>query len=184
MFVALDLPEEARAAIAEWRDELLGEATGLRPVAREALHVTLAFLGWQDEAAAGEIAAAGFETAAGAEAPLLRPAGVKAVPPRRPRLLAMDLEDEGGRATRLQAAVAAALEAGGFYEPERRPFWPHITLARIKKGAQVHPPITTGSRGREPPAVIRAQALTLYRSTLRAQGALYKPLRRLPLGDG
>jgi 2'-5' RNA ligase len=182
MFVALDLPEEAREAIAAWRDELLGEGKGLRPVATEALHVTLAFLGWQDEAAAGEIAAASFEAAAGVEAPLLHPAGLKPVPPRRPRLFALDLEDEGGRATQLQAAVGTALEKGGFYEPEKRPFWPHITVARVKKGAQVQPPITTGVRGREPPAAICAVALTLYRSTLRAQGALYEPLGHLPYG--
>ena len=56
------------------------------------------------------------------------------MPPRRPRLFALDLADEGGRAAALQAAVAGALERAGVYEPERRPFWPHVTLARVKRG--------------------------------------------------
>lgn len=180
MFVALDPPEEARAAIAAWRDELLAGGSGLRPVAAEALHVTLAFLGWRDEAAVAAVAAASFEAAAGIEAPVLRPAAVKAVPPRAPRLLALGLEDEGGRAGELQAAVAAALEAGGFHRPEKRPFWPHITLARVSRGTRVEPP------GELPPpeGSFTVAVLTLYRSTLRPQGALYEPLARLPLGNG
>jgi 2'-5' RNA ligase len=47
MFVALDPPKAARTAIAAWRDELLAGRSELRPVAAQALHVTLAFLGWQ-----------------------------------------------------------------------------------------------------------------------------------------
>jgi 2'-5' RNA ligase len=187
MFVALDLPEDARAAIAAWRDELLSGRPELRAVAVEALHVTLAFLGWQDEAAAGEIAAASFAAAGGIEAPVLRPVAIKSVPPRRPRLFALDLEDEDGRATALQAAVAAALEAGGFYRPEKRPFWPHITLARGDGSRGLAPPDPRGDwRGGGSPvglAPFRADPLTLYRSTLRPQGALYEPLAGLHFHD-
>ena len=45
MFVALDLPAEARRALAGWRDGLVAGREDLRPVREEALHVTLAFLG-------------------------------------------------------------------------------------------------------------------------------------------
>ena len=53
--------------------------------------------------------------------------------PRNARLFALDLDDDGGRAGALQAAATDALEAGGWYRPEKRPFWPHITLARVKR---------------------------------------------------
>ena len=44
MFIALDLPDRVRGAIAAWgRRELVDPA--LRPVAEESLHITLAFLG-------------------------------------------------------------------------------------------------------------------------------------------
>jgi 2'-5' RNA ligase len=177
MFLALDPPGGARAAIAAWRDELLGGRAELRPVAEQALHVTLVFLGWQDEAKAEAIAAAAFG-AADVAAPVLRPAGVEAVPPRRPRLFALDLEDEGGRCSELQAGVARALEP--FYEPEKRPFWPHITLARVKRGARAQP----AGELAPPGEAFAAEELVLYRSTLRPQGALYDPLARLELGDG
>ena len=180
LFVALDLPDQARAAIAAWRDQLLAGAGELRPVPAEALHVTLAFLGWRELGEAGAIAEACSRAAEGLRAPVLVPAGVRPVPPRRPRLLALDLDDEGGRCGRLQAAVSDALEAGGFYTPEKRPFWPHVTLARAKRGAKVRPP-----QGAPPPSVpFEAGRLTLYRSILHPAGARYDPVARCRLGRG
>jgi RNA 2',3'-cyclic 3'-phosphodiesterase len=181
MFVALDLPADARQAVATWRDELLAGRSELRPVPLDHLHVTLAFLGWQDEATASAIAAAAFGAVAdGVAPPRLRAAGVEPVPPRGPRLFALDLEDEGARCGELQAAVSGALERERVYRPEKRPFWPHVTLARVKRGARAAPPGELAP----PPDWFEAAELTLYRSTLRPQGALYEPLARLRLDDG
>jgi RNA 2',3'-cyclic 3'-phosphodiesterase len=181
MFLALDLPEPARAALASWRDLLTSERPDLRPVRPEALHVTLVFLGWQDEAAAERIAAAAFGALPGGPAPVLTPTAVRSVPPRGPRLFALDLGDEGDRAGALQAAASGALEAGGWYRPEKRPFWPHLTLARVKRGERRVPPLPDDPPPpREP---FEAPLVTLYRSTLRPQGALYEPLARTVAGD-
>lgn len=176
MFVALDLPEQERSELAEWRDGLIAGRSDLRPVRTEALHVTLVFLGWQDEAAAEAIAQA---LGAPPAAPMLRATRVRPLPPRDPRLFALDLDDFEGRATALQAALSAALEAGGWYRPEKRPFWPHVTLARVKRHERRVPPLpdTPAPPGDPFPAA----ALTLYRSTLRSQGALYEPLARMEL---
>ena len=187
LFVALDLPEAVREGVAAWRDELLfHETQQLRRVDTQQLHVTLAFLGWQEAGAADGIAAAGFGGAErmAAPAPVLRAAGVRAVPLRAPRLLALDLEDEGGHAAELHRGVSAALEAFGVYRPEKRPFWPHITLARVRRGVRfkLSPPAGQDIGLNAPPEPFEASALTLYRSTLRPQGALYEPLARLPLG--
>ena len=70
MFVALDLPDAARGQLAGWRDELIAGRRDLRPVAAEALHVTLVFLGWQDEGAAAAISRAAFGAAEGVGAPV------------------------------------------------------------------------------------------------------------------
>jgi RNA 2',3'-cyclic 3'-phosphodiesterase len=179
MFVALDLPLEARSALAAWRDGLVDGRRDLRPVRAEALHVTLVFLGWQDEKAAEAIAAAAFEACSELSAPRLRAAGVRPLPPRDPRLFALDLEDEDGRAGAVQSAVSDALEAGRWYRPEKRPFWPHLTLARVKRGERRAPPLPDLPA---PPAeAFEASELTLYRSTLRPQGAIYDPLARATL---
>jgi RNA 2',3'-cyclic 3'-phosphodiesterase len=177
MFVALDLPPQARSELAAWRDALVEGRTDLRPVAPDALHVTLVFLGWQDEAAAQAIGKAAFADAP--PAPILRAAGIRPLPPRNPRLFALDLEDHEGRASALQAGVSEALEAGGWYRPEKRPFWPHVTLARVKRNERRVAPLP--EQPAPPTEAFPAAALTLYRSTLRPQGALYEPLGTVDL---
>ncbi len=141
MFVALDLPAGARSALAAWRDELIDGRRDVRPVRAEALHVTLVFLGWQDEKAADAIASAAFEACSALSAARLKAAGIRPLPPRDPRLFALDLEDEEERAGTVQAAISDALEAGRWYRPEKRPFWPHLTLARVKRGERRVPPL-------------------------------------------
>ena len=167
------MAEPARAELGRWRDDLLAGRDDLRPVAPEALHLTLVFLGRQDEEDVERIAAA----LAPAPRPRLVPLGVEPVPPRGPpRLIALDLEDAEGRAGAIQAAVSGALEAERLFKPEKRPFWPHVTLARVKRGRRAAP-LEAGSL----PPPIEADRLTLYRSTLRPQGAVYDPLASLPL---
>jgi len=173
--VALDLPPDVRGRLAGWRDELVAGREDLRPVPEQALHVTLAFLGYRPEKEAVAIAEA--MGSAATEAPLLAAGEVVPLPARRPRLFALGLADEDGVCVRLQQAVSGALVAGGFYEPEKRPFWPHVTLARVKRNRRAEP------LPPEPPPLepFRAAQLTLYRSTLRPQGAQYDALAEFPL---
>jgi RNA 2',3'-cyclic 3'-phosphodiesterase len=181
LFLALDLPEHARARLIDWRDVVLGSRDDVRPVAPEALHVTLVFLGWQDQSAAERIAEAAFGALPDGPPPLLTPTGVRSVPPRDPRLFALDLDDEEGRATELQGRASAALEAGGWYRPEKRPFGPHITLARVKRRERRVPPMA--EEPSPPGEPFEVAVVTLYKSTLRPQGSLYEPLARTVAGD-
>ena len=176
LFVALELPGDARAALVAWRAEALGGRDELRLVDADALHVTLAFLGHLDEEVIPRIG--NLLQPPAVEPPLLTALGLKAVPPRRPRLFALDLADEDGRAGVIQAALSVALERAGLYEPEQRPFWPHVTLARVRKGARAR-----AIDAPDPPAEPwRADAVTLYRSRLSRGGARYEPLTRIALG--
>jgi 2'-5' RNA ligase len=179
LFVALELPADARDALTKWQAEALaGRDTELRAVAPEALHVTLAFLGSRPEREIDAIAKAVREAVARERAPRLEPQAVKPIPPRRPRLFALDLADPEGTAAAVQATTSKALEQGGFYTPEKRPFWPHVTVARVRRGARVR------TEPAAPPAVdpFTAREVVLYRSHLHPRGARYEPLTRLPLG--
>jgi RNA 2',3'-cyclic 3'-phosphodiesterase len=143
----------------------------------EALHVTLVFLGYQPEKQVDAIAGAAFGALEGHGPARLTPADVKPLPPRRPRLFALDLEDEDGRASAVQAAAQQALVAGRWYRPEKRPFWPHMTLARVKRDRRAQPlPVL-----KPPPGPFDASDVVLYQSTLRPQGAEYTPLSRFRL---
>ena len=173
LFVALDLPPAERSQLAAWRDGLVAGRDDLRPVPEEALHVTLAFLGYRaEQEAAAIVEAMRSAVQERATSPLLAPGEVVPVPPRRPRLFALDLGDPDGACGRLQQAVSDALEAGRFYKPEKRPFWPHVTLARVKRDRRAEP-LPPDAPPLEP---FRATQLTLYRSILRPQGARYEPL--------
>jgi 2'-5' RNA ligase len=177
LFVALELPAGARERIAAWQGRALGgHGRALRLVPAPSLHVTLAFLGHHPEEEIEAIAAAALAGAGELPAPVLEPVAVKGVPPRRPRLWAIDLADSGGRATAVQAAVAGPLAAGGWYEPENRPFWPHVTVARLRAGGRA-------PRVEEPPprGEFKAREVVLYRSRPSRAGADYQALARMTL---
>ncbi|HEY1596548.1 MAG TPA: RNA 2',3'-cyclic phosphodiesterase [Thermoleophilaceae bacterium] len=179
LFVALDLPEAARADIVSWRERALAGRADLRPVAVEALHVTLVFLGYLPEKEIERTAAIAFEPLGGMAAPTLAVRELRAVPPRSPRLFALDLADDDGGARAVLAAAADALAGARLYKPEKRPFWPHITIARVKRGERRAAPLA----GPQPPAhPFVAADVTLYRSHLSPRGASYEALGRLRLG--
>jgi RNA 2',3'-cyclic 3'-phosphodiesterase len=175
----MDLPEDARADLDGWRADAFAGRNDLRLVDPAALHVTLVFLGWMAEKQIPQIVDLMRGAIPDGPAPVLAAQGVKPLPPRRPRLFALDLSDAEGRAVAAQGAISDALAAEMLYVPEKRPFWPHITLARVKRHAFA-PPLEPGAP--PPGEPWEAAAVTLYRSTLLPQGARYDALERIPLG--
>jgi 2'-5' RNA ligase len=176
LFVALDLPEAARAALAGFR-AAAADAAIWRPVPDDALHLTLAFLGHRPPEDAERVA----EVLRGAPdtAPRLTLGRSLALPPRRPRVLTAAIVDHDGTLAELQAWVSRELAARGLYEPEARPFRPHATVARLRPDAKA---------GREPvppptPVTFYGEALTLYESHLRRGGARYEALARVGLRE-
>jgi 2'-5' RNA ligase len=177
LFVALELPARVREQLVSWRSSAVGNRDDLRLVAPASLHVTLAFIGARPVEELPAIADAVSSAGSGLPPARLRVVGVKPVPPRRPRLFALDLADPDGAAAALQAAVSEVLASGGYYKPERRPFWPHVTIARVRRGAGRVEPLSFA-----PPAVeLTARHVTLYRSHLSPRGARYEALERVAL---
>ena len=177
LFLALDLPESARTEVVRWRDATIAGRDDLRPVPAAALHVTLVFLGSKPAEAAGRLWEVAAAAAGACRAPGLTPLGAIAVPRRRRRLFALDLADDGGRAAELHRAVAGALADADLHEAEDRPFWPHVTLAHVRRGIRPEP-----WPARQPlPAPFTSCSLTLYRSEPAPSGARYRVLERLEL---
>lgn len=148
-----------------------------RPVPDEALHLTLAFLGHRPETDVERIAA--VLQAAPPSAPRLTLGRALGLPLRRPRVLTTAIVDHNGTLAELQGWVSRELAAAGLYEPEERAFRPHATVARLRPDARV-----TGRKMPGPaPVTFYGEAVTLYRSQLRREGARYEPLARLPLRE-
>lgn len=174
LFVALDLPEEVRRALAAWGAEA-GEASGgtLRAVPPQNLHLTLAFLGAREEAEVPTIGA--IVAAAAGATPHLSLGAPLWLPPRRPGVLTVEVDDHTGALSTLHASLIADLHAGAAFMPETRPFRPHITVGRVPRGHRIRPQDTDLSS--PPSATFPATALTLYRS----RAGRYEPLARRAL---
>jgi 2'-5' RNA ligase len=178
LFVALQLPVEAREALERWRSAAPRRVRGLRLVDPAALHVTLCFLGWRLEREIEDIGAACAEAAAG-WGPLVLAFGDPVwLPERRPRVLAARIGDPASGLADLQGSVSARLSAGGWYAPETRPFLGHVTVARVPRGARARPATLPGL----PPLEFLATGVTLYRSRLMPSGARYEGQRTIELG--
>jgi 2'-5' RNA ligase len=182
MFVALDLPDAIRAAVGAWGEEALGDPA-LRPVSAENLHVTLAFLGNRPARDAERVAEAIEQNVA--PAPLVELLDPVSRPPRgRLRLFALPALAPG--AEQIQAQLSQILISERLYEPEKRPFWPHVTVARVRaegRGSRrpsevENPPGKLPSELSEPFYGIR---VVLYRSELQPSGARYVPLAQVKL---
>lgn len=182
LFVALDLPDELREGVAAWGREALADPA-LRPVAPESLHVTLAFLGYRPEKEIDRIAALVPECAG--PAPWVELLDPEQRPLRgRAGLFALPVLSPGAES--LQAGVAQVLAEAGFYKLEKRPFWPHVTVARVRpegRGSR-RPAVVSRPPGKLPEELSEARIcrrMTLYRSELQPTGARYVPLAQVQL---
>ncbi len=99
------------------------------------------------------------------------------MPRGRPRLFALGLADPGAKLTGWQQALSERLYAARLYEPEKRPFWPHVTLARAKRGKTPRG-VTVPELPGELRRPFEPAQVTLYRSTLRPQGARLRASRQ------
>jgi 2'-5' RNA ligase len=182
LFVALDLPGVVRDGIEAWSARELTDPA-LRRVAPDSLHVTLAFLGHRPAAEVDSIAAA--VTAAVPPAPALEL--LEPVPrPARGRPHFYALPARSAAAIELQSDLQARLVAAGLHEPDKRPFWPHVTVARVRtegRGSR-RPAVIEKRPGALPPALrepFLGVRVTLYRSELQPRGARYVPVAQVEL---
>ena len=170
-FVAVDLPEEMRARIADTAQALRGSEARLTFVAPAQIHVTLAFLGEVEPDRIGAVA-----TALGAvrQAPFDLSVGPIAGNSRSsPRTIWCPCTDDGSLAG-LAGAVGAALEPIGF-PGERRSFRGHATVARVKA---FHPSLLDrlAALPRDGFGTFMADRFRLKKSTLTPQGPVYEDL--------
>ncbi len=176
-FVALELEEDVRLAMGELQKQLRPRLAGIRFVRPEGIHLTLRFLGATSAAQVARLRPVLAEAAAACAPGEARVAEVGTFPERgSPRVLWLGI-DLPPRMLELQQACEDAARRLGF-EPETRPFRPHLTLGRWRDRAP-NPELPAVDLG-----PTRLQTLVLFESRLRPDGAVYTPLARLGLGRG
>jgi 2'-5' RNA ligase len=168
LFCALALPDDVLDRLVRWQNDALGEE---RLVSRDNLHITLAFLGHRPVEELEPVAAELRAVAAAAGRPELTVRGY-----RETRSVGMlVLGDAEERATRLAVDLHGRLQRLGVYEPERRPWLPHLTVLRFRRPPRLRPSLPD-----MPPFTPSGAAV--YMSRLRPGGAQYEVLESVPLG--
>lgn len=181
-FVALPCPpalrSEVAGAVREWRS-IDADVKWSDP---ERIHLTLRFLGDAEpdalEALHGRLA--GTVAAAGAPA-TLEPGGTGAFPHwGRARVLWVGFE-EPRAVEALAERVEADARAAGF-EPDDRPYVPHLTLGRVRGPRGVRRAIEAVKSWRPESGAEEVDEMILFESRLAASGATHVPLARYALG--
>ncbi|HEX7736610.1 MAG TPA: RNA 2',3'-cyclic phosphodiesterase [Ktedonobacteraceae bacterium] len=131
-FIALELD----AAQQRFLENVIGQGKHLLPDLRwvdpTGIHLTLAFLGELNDERLALASEASTRTSEGSRPFAYRLSGLGTFgPPRQPRVLWMGVSEPTGALQVVYQTLARELEQRGF-ETEKRPFSPHLTLARIK----------------------------------------------------
>jgi 2'-5' RNA ligase len=180
VFLALDLDSEVRGRLAELGRELGPFARRARWVRPEALHLTLRFFGEVSSEGVESLAASLGQALAGLPAFTLDLRGCGIFPRRGdPRILWVGVPKAPPGLFELQTRAEAVARALGF-APERRPFEPHLTVARFRGPERGVDSLLGSCRDRDFGRTEVDEAV-LFESRLSPAGSRYERLRAYPL---
>ena len=184
--MAVNLPAEERRALWEAVAPLRASGAPVRWAAEPNLHITLRFLGEVADDQAAPIGEALAVAVRGAKAFDLGLGGVGAFPDfAAPRVLWIGVERHPALEL-LANDVEGALRPFGF-EPELRPFQPHLTVGRARedaRGGDALRELEQLAAALDYSGVIPVEALDLMVSRHRSGGPVYQSLHRAALGGG
>ncbi len=187
LFLAINLPREIKDKLAHLQQELAHTRAQVRWVRPEGIHLTLKFFGEVPEEMIDTLARLAQETVVQKACGSLRfrVKGLGTFPSlRRPRVIWVGLEGDLSKLLSLQQALEEAFAKLGFV-PEDRPFVPHLTLGRVKSGKGLDQLVSIIKRYQAEPFALpeefEVSEIILYQSILKPSGAVYTPLRRIPL---
>jgi 2'-5' RNA ligase len=184
LFFAINLPPESRARIAAESQALRDAAPSVAWVRTPLLHITVKFLGAQDESMVEGLTASAAGVAAHCPPLRLSFAQYGAFPNlQRPRVVWLGMTSGADAMTRVATELDRACVAHGVPE-ESRPFKAHLTLGRVRKE------LSRAERAALADAAVRCssqetaviQCLELMRSDLGPGGSRYTTVATLPLG--
>ncbi len=184
LFIAADLPDEARQAVASEQKRIAstlgGSAGTLAWVKPDHTHLTLVFLGDVEEPRVPAVVEA---VGRHVEAPSfdITLEGMGVFPARgAPRVLWIGVGDGASRLSELQRELARRIATLGI-ELEHRPFHPHLTLARWRESRSADREHALSAAPRGLVARARIDGATLYQSRLAPAGPSYTALARANL---
>ena len=190
-FIALELPSDVKEALGKTQKALQAydqaASAVVKWVAPDSIHLTLKFLGETPLAKVNAIEAGMAEAARGCRPLTLRLGPTGCFPNgRQPRVLWVGVLGDLDALERLQAALEKSVAPLGFPTEGRR-FSAHLTLGRVRDDArpELRRRLGAAVQALHPaPATFTVSSLSLIRSDLQREGAVYTRVAEAQFGIG
>ena len=181
-FIAIELPEDLTNRIEQYIAELRHQAPDIKWVRKNALHITLKFLGELPSARVDQIISALMPLHQQSTVLDIRITGLGAFPnEKRPRVIWLGIEpNPRDLFFELHHTLEGFLEAIGI-EREKRKFSPHLTLARIKTPQDLSHLFAYLNGHPFQTCSFSVHDIVLMRSFLKPAGAEYRIIQKYPL---
>jgi 2'-5' RNA ligase len=182
-FLAIELPKPILRKIEEVQGDLRSTRADVRWVNPEKIHLTLKFFGNIEESRIEPIFKSIEEPIRNTLPFSLEVRGVGAFPHlRNPRVIWMGLVDGREVLVSFQKQIETQLEKIGF-QPEDRPFHPHLTLGRMKSSRGKDELVGRIERHKEEEfGDFQVERVILFKSDLKPSGPIYTLLKEIKLG--
>lgn len=186
-FIAVELPEEIKAGLSRLQAQLKsGSQFSVKWVNPYSIHLTLKFLGNVNLDMTSQITEAIGKAARGVSPFHLEFKGLGVFPNlRRVQVVWVGISGDLEKLLQLQKGIESALARLGF-APEARAFTPHLTLARVHDRASPDERQKLGeliaSTKFEAEYTFPVEAVSLMRSQLTREGAIYSQISAVELG--
>ena len=185
-FLAFELPEGIKKILVRISGEVRHSGLDARWVKAENIHLTIVFMGHIKTDDIGRLGEEVRNICSGYGPFNMAIKGVGCFPNRqRPRVLWIGVDGDIGQMSRFRDDLQKPLKAFGIKE-ERRQFKPHLTLARFRSTRKIGSPLEEILRvyeALESPYETLSE-LSLFKSELKPEGAVYTKLKSWPLSGG
>jgi 2'-5' RNA ligase len=179
-FIAIEVSAEVRAAVVALAAELESRVPKVRWIPPANLHITLRFLGTTEEKTLRALIDELGAMVAGCAPFRLEFRGIGFFPsPRRASVMSALISEPPPELKSLYRSVESTVGRHGF-PPERRPFKPHLTFARLRAASAALLAIQEELENRLL-GHASVNEVIVFESVLKPSGAVYHAWARLPL---
>ncbi len=181
IFIAIPIPAPCRDALTRMQSHLQTGTKDVRWTPVASIHLTLKFLGETDSGIIPPMAESLRSASSRTNRFRLRLAGLGCFPHlKSPRVVWCGVEGDTDTLSSLQKTVETACTAFGF-QPEDRPFRPHLTLGRVQSGRGLQALADRIASGSGLECSFGVDGFNIYKSVLKPQGAVYTVLETIAL---
>lgn len=181
-FIAIELPENIKQEIERLQTPLKKTRAFVSWVRPSNIHVTLKFLGEVPEEKIDEVFDATERSVEGNKRFNMSLKNTGGFPNlRRPRVIWIGTGSGAEELFRLAERIEEEMEKIGFPR-EKRKFSPHFTMGRVKSAKNIEPLVRQVKSIDFETEEIPVVEVVVMRSQLHPDGAIYTPLKRVPLG--